>query len=526
MTTTIETGAAPQSDDTTVRLILPAQPPRQSRLSILLRLPIAVPFAAALIVFAALAALTWVAAWVCALVTGRVAPALRRILLSYVVLDARFTAFVYFLVRRPPTPRPPAPGAVRIDVVAPETPLNRWAVLARLVLVVPALIVEAILGTGVAFVWAVMLVCGVCTKKFPEPLTQVAALVTRYRVRTNAYMLLVSAQQPFTGLFGDSTVANGAASGVTSTPLEPDAVASAPAAAPRSWATTALTRKVMAVTLVVGTIGFATLVAFKASETRQPDSASVLHQASYQLINHTDNAITTYSTSQGHCLTARCRSVLALVAAAKIDQQVELFRSRYLFPQTSRAAAKNFASAVKVVANDMRAIASSSSIVTQVHLISVTVLNDLFGALKFEHILLFPSQVHRSSSVTKLEAAIVALTHDYASAVAKFNDHLQSCTTSTCRGQLAFAAANQIYALVTAFEANYTFPASTHRAQGAFDAAVRQVARDLDKVFVTNANDPPAQQTAQFQSSLTHDIAQISATVGTFVNQLNARTSP
>ena len=204
MTTTFDAGAVGDVATTDlVQLTLPAQPPRQSRLSVLLRALLAAPFGVAVVIFAIMTFFVTVAAWFAALATGRVPGPLRRLILAYVTYDARFVAFLFFLVRRPPLRRAVSSTTVPIAVHAPEVPLSRVAVAARVMLAAPALLVLSAFGSGMVLLWTAMLLCGLFTKSFPQPLTEVAALFLRFRVRTNAYLMLLTSQQPFAGLYGD-----------------------------------------------------------------------------------------------------------------------------------------------------------------------------------------------------------------------------------------------------------------------------------------------------------------------------------
>jgi hypothetical protein len=534
-TTIDSTSAQPLSPKALVELILPLQPRRQSRLSILLRPAIAVPFAVAAVVFAAGALVMFVVAYVAALVSGRVPGAVRKFLLAYVRFDARLTAFFYFLVRRPPMRRILASSPARVDVVAADYELNRWAVLARPILVLPALALEVALGCGMFVIWVLMWICGLFTKQVPVTLHQVAALATRYRARTMAYMLLLTPLQPFGGLYGDEADAallsrTESSTLVETTPLgtnEPDEAANSPeitAPAERGWSVTHAARVILSITIIVGAIGAITSGVARALQKRAPDAPAVLHQATYQLINHADNAIRTYSTSEAHCSSVSCRAALARTAQSAIEQQVTNFSSTYLFSPAAQKPAKNYANAVLVLAHDMGVIATTTSPRVQQKMINLTIVNDLFVALKFEHILLFPSQVHHSSSITKLTNAVQDLTQSYAGVVAKFGSEARVCAPVGCGANLAQMAANQIDALVTSFEANYTFPARTRGAQVAFDHAIRQVARNLLVAYVGSPQLTASQQVALFESLSSANLRKIVSTEHTFINELNARS--
>ena len=82
-------------------------------------------------------------------------------------------------------------------------PLNRLAVMFRIILVIPAAIISAILGYGLSFLvmfvtWLIVLIAG----QMPRPLHEALAATVRYHVRVTGYFLMVTARYPG-GLFGD-----------------------------------------------------------------------------------------------------------------------------------------------------------------------------------------------------------------------------------------------------------------------------------------------------------------------------------
>jgi hypothetical protein len=82
--------------------------------------------------------------------------------------------------------------------------LNRPAVLFRLLLVIPAALVEVVATAGwwavSALSWLVVLFLG----RMPLPLFEATAAVLRYRMRLGAYVLLLSPAYP-KRLFGDQS---------------------------------------------------------------------------------------------------------------------------------------------------------------------------------------------------------------------------------------------------------------------------------------------------------------------------------
>ena len=151
-----------------------------------------------------------VVGWFGALATGR-APRYSRDLVSvYLRLSLRVDVYAAFMSDAFPrfsldeTPD----DVVRIHV--PEaTPLNRWAVLGRIVLVAPAAIVAAVMGTGLVVVEVVMWVVVLASGWLPSPVHDAYRAALRYWARVSAYLLLVVPAYPW-GPLGDRPRVRGA----------------------------------------------------------------------------------------------------------------------------------------------------------------------------------------------------------------------------------------------------------------------------------------------------------------------------
>ena len=137
------------------------------------------------------------AAWVVALVTGRVPDSLHRFLAAYVRYATHLVAFVYLIGRRFPGFTGRA-GSYGIDLeIDPPTAQSRWKTLFRFFLSLPALILASALG-GVALViaflaWWYALVTG----RMPEGMRNLGAACLRYSAQTYAYTLLVTSHYPY-----------------------------------------------------------------------------------------------------------------------------------------------------------------------------------------------------------------------------------------------------------------------------------------------------------------------------------------
>jgi hypothetical protein len=108
---------------------------------------------------------------------------------------------------------------VRI-AVPPRDRLNRFAVLFRIILVIPAAIVNVVVLYGAAtIVLIVVWVMALITGKLPESLHLAYTAVLRYSTRLNCYVTMLTAAYPW-GLFGDGLAVPDA-----SVPVDPDAPA-------------------------------------------------------------------------------------------------------------------------------------------------------------------------------------------------------------------------------------------------------------------------------------------------------------
>jgi hypothetical protein len=186
-----------------VRIGFSMDPPRQSRWTIFLRLFMSLPLLIAAAGIAIAAGFVTIAAWFCALITGRVPDDIQRFLTNSLRLYANVTFYAYFLTSRWPgisfNPKPHDQVTIDVDHVN----LSRWAVFFRYPLLIPAAIVGSLLLYGSYPVLIVMWLWGTITGREPRPLHQALSLVLRYQIRYEAYALLMTPTQPFKGFFGD-----------------------------------------------------------------------------------------------------------------------------------------------------------------------------------------------------------------------------------------------------------------------------------------------------------------------------------
>ncbi|BFV60175.1 hypothetical protein KCMC57_up52790 [Kitasatospora sp. CMC57] len=183
------------------------EPKQQSRLTVFFRMLLLIPQFIVVWLLSIVAFFVVVIGWFGALVTGRLPEFAARFLTGYVAYGTRVEAYLMLLVDAYPPFRFEAPEyPVRIEVRPGE--LNRLAVFFRIVLVIPAAIIQAVLGLGwwtVSFIsWLVVLFLG----RMPRPLFEATAAIVRYRYRYQAYYLMLTSAYP-KGVFGESAADEG-----------------------------------------------------------------------------------------------------------------------------------------------------------------------------------------------------------------------------------------------------------------------------------------------------------------------------
>jgi hypothetical protein len=177
-------------------------PGRQRRLTVAFRIILAIPALLWLLLLGLVANVVSVIGWFAALIIGRLPNGFGTFLARYVQYNARFYAYTQYLLtdRYPPFSLDAPDYAVSVEVQ--PTRLNRFAVLFRLILIVPAYIVYGVVAAGLqvagVVIWLVVLIMG----RVPTPLFEAEAAVLRYQVRFWGYFLLLTGTYPG-GLFGD-----------------------------------------------------------------------------------------------------------------------------------------------------------------------------------------------------------------------------------------------------------------------------------------------------------------------------------
>ncbi|MFD0277254.1 DUF4389 domain-containing protein [Kitasatospora sp. NPDC127111] len=206
--------AAPFETEWLPVLDMPA-PGEQNRLTVLVRIILLIPQFVVVWVLSVVAFFVAVIGWFGALFLGRLPVFAADYLGGYVPYETRVNAYLLLTHDRYPPFGFRAPDhPVQVELRPGE--LNRLAVFFRLVLAIPAMIVQGLVYAGwwtVAVIsWLVVLILG----RMPQPLFEATAAILRYRMRYLAYLLMLTSAYP-KRLFGD----------------EPDSVPGGPVSATR-----------------------------------------------------------------------------------------------------------------------------------------------------------------------------------------------------------------------------------------------------------------------------------------------------
>ncbi|OON80560.1 DUF4389 domain-containing protein [Streptomyces tsukubensis] len=200
----------PQWDPRTVpespREWLPAldipEPARQRRLTVLVRWLLLIPHFVVLFLLSVAVVFTAIAGWFSALVLGRLPEPIFRFHAGYTAYYARVAAASMLLVDRYPPFTLAQPEAFPVRFEVRPTPLNRLAVLFRVILAIPAAIIESVVTSGWATLSVIWWLITLALGRMPRPLFEATAATLRYHSRLSAYWLLLTPSYP-KRFFGD-----------------------------------------------------------------------------------------------------------------------------------------------------------------------------------------------------------------------------------------------------------------------------------------------------------------------------------
>ncbi len=169
---------------------------RRSRLSVFFRLLLALPHIVWLLLWTIAAILAGIANWVVTLVRGTPAAPLVRFLAAYIRYSAHVSAFLW-LVANPFPGFVGAAGSYPVDVEIPEAGRqNRWITGFKIVLAIPALLLNSALGwlqfVVALLLWFASLVLG----RAPVGLQRAGAYAIGYGAQLNCYLYALTDRYP------------------------------------------------------------------------------------------------------------------------------------------------------------------------------------------------------------------------------------------------------------------------------------------------------------------------------------------
>jgi len=179
------------------------QPVERDRLTAALRFIWAIPalFVVAFVYIGAF--FVAIVGWFGALITGELPDFAQDFLSGAIRWGVRVNGYLYFLTDAYPPFSLDEDLNYPIHIFIPErAPLNRLAVLFRIILVIPAAIVGTVVGAGLGILsvgsWAMITFTG----SMPIPLYEATRAVSRFQLRLAGYFWMLTPEYPW-GLMGD-----------------------------------------------------------------------------------------------------------------------------------------------------------------------------------------------------------------------------------------------------------------------------------------------------------------------------------
>ncbi len=372
--------------DAEVRVGISLGSTHQSRWSILFRAILVVPLYLVVLGVGFASFFVTIAAWFCALFTGRVPDSQQRFLTNALRVYGNVLAYWYLLSRRWPgitfNAKPDDQVSIDIDHVR----LRRWSVFFRFVLVVPATIVSNAVYLGSIPLLLVAWVWGVVAGQESRPIHQTLALILRYQLRLQAYWSLLTPTQPFRGFLGDgdepsSKTSGGGVATPSSTinatfpsrvdPIEAQRSLTSTATMTTlstRWFVTKAAKVLMVLVLVAGALLYFLMPTFESPLiVRMQDFVS----RGVVTTSHTVtlNVMRRFETSTGGCrgtYMLECQQRAATLAYPRLSEQSTLLLSNNIFvPSNALTFVKKYELALGTLEFELLTVQSSSSIASQ-----------------------------------------------------------------------------------------------------------------------------------------------------------------
>src|SRR4051794_514944 len=169
---------------------------RRWRLTALARFVLVVPHLVVVACWGLVAFLVAIVGWFVALFRRELPPSIHRFLARFVRYQTHVNAYLFVLAEPFPGFRG-EPGTYPVDLaIAPPRPQERWKVGLRILLVIPAYALTAVLNSVVQIVALFALVVAVALGRVPKGMCDLGVYCLRYQAQTLAYLLLVTERYP------------------------------------------------------------------------------------------------------------------------------------------------------------------------------------------------------------------------------------------------------------------------------------------------------------------------------------------
>ena len=169
---------------------------RRWRTTVALRWLLALPHLFLVAAWTYVALVVGVVNWVITLVRGRTPRGVHDWLARFVRYQAHVYAYVYLVADPYPSFRG-WPGTYPVDVaIDPPTPQSRLKTFFRIVLVIPAWVLAAVLGYVVGIVAFIGTFVALAIGRYPKGFRDLSAYCLRYQAQTNGYLFLLTDRYP------------------------------------------------------------------------------------------------------------------------------------------------------------------------------------------------------------------------------------------------------------------------------------------------------------------------------------------
>jgi 2-(1,2-epoxy-1,2-dihydrophenyl)acetyl-CoA isomerase len=166
------------------------------RLTAIARFVLVLPHLVVVAGWGLVAFLAAIVGWFVALFRGALPPAIHRFVARFVRYQTHVNAYLFVLAEPFPGFRG-EPGSYPVDlVIAPPRPQERWNVGLRLLLVIPAYALTAVLNSVVQVIAVFALIVALSLGRVPKGMRDLGIYCLRYQAQTLGYLLLLTDRYP------------------------------------------------------------------------------------------------------------------------------------------------------------------------------------------------------------------------------------------------------------------------------------------------------------------------------------------